>query len=180
MEDAPIKRQKGGPQPGSGRPKGKRNAATLERDAIAKAMDQRYMALADKIVNAQATLALGQTFLYKIEKEWRTTGKKNKDGSMVGYWFNKAPKQVSTQWEIEKYLGEIAENNGDLSPDREEGDTYYFLTAKEPNNQALDSIINRFRGKPKETIDVNTTTTFKPKEDEKTMAEKALDVILNG
>lgn len=133
-----------------GRPKGKKGIKTLEREIIAEAIRQRTLRNVDIIYDSQLTIAKGLTFLYKIEKEWIATGK----GPKKGYWKNKKPELVESQAEIEAYLEERIENQGDMDDDQDSGATYYFLTTKEPNNMAIDSMLNRAIGKPKDTLEV--------------------------
>lgn len=149
--------------PMGGRPKGKKNKATLIQLAVKEKFSQRVLRLTDRLINAQASLAIGQTFLYKIEKEFIKTGTK-KNGEEDGYWKNLQPKLVEAQSEIESYLEELAENNGDLSDDKDPTATYYFLTTKEPNNNAIDSLHNRVHGKPTESVQVDVNHKFSLKE----------------
>ena len=138
-----------------GRPKGKKNEATLEREAVKKTFDQRILRMTDSLINAQAVLAVGQTFLYRIDKEWIKTGT-NKKGGDNGYWRNKKPVQVTDQWEIEDYLVRMADKaNGDAEDTSDPSAAYYFMTAKEPNNMAIDSMHNRVHGKPKEAVELS-------------------------
>lgn len=126
----------------AGRPKGSKDAKTLEREAIQKAYDQRVFKIANHILNKQLLLANGQTFLYKIEKYYETVGKSK-------VLRRKPPKLVETQWEIEMFLnGEI--ESADLN-DRD--DTYYYMTAKEPNAHVLDSLLDRALGISKKVKD---------------------------
>lgn len=149
-----------------GRPKGSLSKRTLNKMKVQKRIEQRYMRVADAIATAQIHIATGQTFLYKIEKEWIKTGTKKTgkgDDAVIedtGYWRSKKPVQVTSQFEIETYLERVVdEENGEAEP-YEEGETYFFITAKEPNNEALKDIQNRVYGKPKETLDVNQNHTF--------------------
>lgn len=137
-----------------GRPKGQKNAATLEKEREKKALDQFYLRMQRRINTAQASLAIGQTFLYKIEKK-EIIGPKGG----VSYE-NQKPELVTSQHEIENYLTELAENNGELEDTNDPATTYYFLTTKEPNNEAIKDILNRVHGKPKETQEVNVNQTF--------------------
>lgn len=131
-----------------------RSIATLEKEAIKKAIDQRAMRATDRLMNGQISLATGQQFLYRIKKTWVEMGKLKRgqadEGNQSGYWRNEKPELVTSQWEIEQYLEELAENNGELDDDKDGGDTYYYITTKEPNNQAIDSLLNRVHGKPKD------------------------------
>lgn len=129
-----------------------RSVATLEKEAIKKAIDQRAMRATDVLMNGQISLARGQQFLYKIKKTWVEMGKLKRgqasEGNQSGYWRNEKPELVTAQHEIESYLEELADNNGDLSDNKDNGDTYYYITTKEPSNQAIDSLLNRVHGKP--------------------------------
>lgn len=123
-----------------GRPKGKKNPKTLEREKVLEAMRQRIMGIANNLINSQLTLARGQTFLYKIEKEQIGTGKSKR-------YVNKRPVLVTNQFEIEEYL-EGRTQEGDEDDEKDPGATYYFLTTKEPNNSAVESLFNRTFGTP--------------------------------
>ena len=135
-----------------GRPKGAFNVKTLEQRLIKKDFDQRVMRISQKLFASQASLALGQQFLFKIDKEFVKTGTK-KNGDDNGYWKNLPPKLVTDQFEIESYLESLA--NGDIDDDQSPDKVYYFITTKEPNNNAVDSLLNRVHGKPKESIEMN-------------------------
>lgn len=146
------------------RENGKRKAgrvsiATLQKELIREHVDQRLMRATDGMVNAQISLARGQQFLYRIKKTYVQTGK-TKEGEPIGYYKNEKPELVTTQWEIEAYLEELADNNGELSDDKDESDTYYFITTKEPNMLAIKDGLDRVHGKPKETQEVNVHNTF--------------------
>jgi hypothetical protein len=125
-----------------GRPKGSKSPATLEREAVQAALRQRTLRNADVLYDAQITLAKGQTFLYKIEKYYEGSGKNR-------VLKRKKPQLVTSQYEIEDYL-ENRLDEGDLE-DKEA--TYYFLTTKEPNNQAIDSMLDRALGKAIQVTD---------------------------
>lgn len=142
-----------------GRPKGAKSKSTLVKEVVKKDFDERVLRLNDRLINAQASLALGQTFLYKIEKEWIKTGEK-KNGEENGYFRNLKPKLVTAQWEIESYLERLAENNGTLDDENDPEATYYFLTTKEPDNKAIDSLRDRTFGKAKEHIEVTGEIKF--------------------
>ncbi len=142
-----------------GRPKGSKGKATLIKEAAKNHFDKRVLKLNDRLINAQTSLAIGQTFLYKIEKEFIKTGE-NKDGSDKGYWKNLKPELVESQDEIESYLERLAENNGSLDDDSDESAAYYFLTTKEPDNKAIDSLRDRTFGKAKESLEITGEVKF--------------------
>lgn len=130
-----------------GRPKGSKSVKTLEKEKIVAALQQRYLRAANQIANAQIGLALGSQYLYKIEKE-KIVGPK---GGIT--YRSKKPELVTAQWEIEQFLeGECEE--GDPRDEHSREATYYFLTAKSPENNAIEAIQNRAYGKPKETVEL--------------------------
>lgn len=135
---------------------GRVSLETLQKTLVREHIDQRLMRATDGMVNAQISLARGQQFLYRIKKTWVQTGK----GEKAGYWRNEKPELVTNQWEIESYLEELADNNGELSDDKDSGDTYYYITTKEPNMLAIKDGMDRVHGKPKETVDVTQTHKF--------------------
>lgn len=139
-EQKSIIKGKGGARPGAGRKKGKKTAKTLEREATLRAFRDRVMQHADILFNAQLTLARGQTFLFKIEKELQLGHKGGKR------YVSSRPKLVTDQQEIEDYLAGNIES-GDENDENDPQATYYYITSKEPNNQAIDALLDRTFGK---------------------------------
>lgn len=108
------------------------------------------MSAADELYIAQRTLARGQTFLYKIEKE-RIEGPKGG----VSYR-SKPPKQVTDPEEVLRYLErEVDKANGDIEDEFDRSATYYYITTKEPSNQALDSLLDRTFGKAVQAVELS-------------------------
>lgn len=142
-----TKRKKGklgGVRAGAGRPPGTKNPETLKREAIAERFRQRTYGIADILFDKQLHLAQGQTFLYKIEKYYEIVGKQK-------ILRKKKPKLVESQWEIEQYLeGKIEQGDED---DFEA--TYYFITTKEPNLSAIDSLLDRALGSATKSLEVS-------------------------
>ena len=123
-----------------GRPKGKKTKVVLEREAILSAFRERAMRHADILFDSQITLARGQTFLYKIEKEKIV-------GPQGGISYkSKRPELVTGQFEIEQYLEGLIEE-GESDDDKSPGATYYYITTKEPSNFAIESLLDRTFGK---------------------------------
>ncbi len=133
-----------------GRPLGRKNDATLEKEKVDLAIKQRIFKNADLILNSQLSIGKGQQFLYKIEKT-QVVGSKGG----ISYKSEK-PKLVTEEWEIQAYLdGLVDEDNGESEP-KDRSATYYFITTKEPNNMAIDSMFNRALGKATEHTDITT------------------------
>lgn len=117
-----------GRKPGPGRPKGKKNKETLEKEAMLAVYRQKIMRSADVLYQSQMTLARGQTYLYRIDTR------------------SKKPVLVTDKDEIEDFL---QHKNGDAMFG--EG-KYYFLTTKDPDNGAIDSMLDRTFGRPTQVI----------------------------
>lgn len=132
-----------------GRPKSEKTIAKIEQKVADDYFKQRILRAQDVLINAQLSLARGQQFLYKIGKTWIDTGAKS------GYWKNETAVLVEDEKEIQSYLDELAENNGELSDNKNSGTTYYFITTKEPNNSAIDSMQNRVFGRAPDNINLN-------------------------
>lgn len=127
-----------------GRPPGRRNAATLQRERVAMEVRQRIMRIAQRILDSQISLAVGQQFLYKIEK---TPVKGPKGGT--SYQKSK-PILVTNPAEIEAYLdGEFGDGDSVNDPHDPAAD-YYFITTKPPSNEAISSLMDRALGKVKD------------------------------
>lgn len=124
--------KKGGKQPGAGRPKGAKNKATLEKQKVAEAFNQRVMQKADALFNAQLTLAVGSMKVFRIDEEGEGKSKK------------RVHTLVTDADEIKALLDEH-----DGSPGVVDGVFYYFSDVP-PDNKAIDSMLNRALGKPME------------------------------
>jgi hypothetical protein len=145
-----------------GRPKGKKSASTLEKEAVLKEFRQKILKSADVLFNAQLQIATGQTFLYKIEKEEIIGPKGGKS------YRNKKPELVTSSWEIEEYLQGVAE--GDVNDDSDPNSVYYFLTTKPPDNKAIDSLLDRGLGKVAQS-------TINPEDDDGNMLPLVVQII---
>ena len=120
-----------------GRPHGARSIQSLEKQAIKESIDQRIMRSTAPIVDAQLSLARGVSMLYYVH-----TTKKG---------VREKPVLIEDRATIEAYLADELENNEE---------DYYFITTKEPNNEAIKNLLDRVHGKPKETMDVNQNVKF--------------------
>jgi len=142
-----------------GRKKGGKNHATILQTKAKEKFDQNVLRLQQRLINSQASRALGQQFLYKIEKEFVATGV-DKDGEQKGYWKNLVPKLVDKEDEIFEYLEKLAENNGAIDDENDPAAAYYYLTSKEPDNNAIDSLLDRVHGKAKQSMQVDGEIKF--------------------
>lgn len=132
---------KGGARPGAGRPKGRKDNKTLEREAIQKAFDQRVLRAADRLFNAQLSAAEGVTFLFRRKRK-----QKGEDGKI---------ERVTSPADITAYLEQHgAAESGEMSDG-----TYYFLAAERPSADAADRLLNRAMGKAKESVEHSGSVT---------------------
>lgn len=127
--------KKGGKRPGAGRKKGTLNPATLEKMAINSAYAQKIMKSVDVLYEGQMTLARGVNYLYKVSKKW--TGKGDDRKLTQG-----DPERVTSQKDIEEYLQNVVSG---VSVN-ESGVTYFFITTKPPDNNAIENMLNRALG----------------------------------
>lgn len=132
--------------------KGKKSKKTIDRNLIMEQWKNRASKIAGNLLSAQTLVAMGTHTLMRIDEvtEYRDTGKTNKDGSPSRTKYTtKKFVVVDNQEEIERVMNEFADVDGAGVVD----DKYYFITHKEPQNNAIDSILNRTFGRPVETIE---------------------------
>lgn len=132
------KTKKGGKRPGAGRKKGGKNPATLEREKVLEAMRQQIMQRAEPLVRAAFIPAMGVNFVYRIDET------KNEKGRVV----HKEHVLVTDPHEIAMALDQIEE--GSTDPE----DKFYYVSAKAPDFRAVEMLINRVFGKPKEMVEL--------------------------
>lgn len=146
----------GGKREGAGKPKGSKTAATLDREAMLKAWRIRAAGKADYLLDRQLHIAGGQAFLFRIDKE--KIGPKR--------YRKLKPVLVTDVNEIHEYIERLTSGE-DMDHDSDSGDeessdgeaSYYYITTKEPNNLAIDSILDRTFGRAKQgDLDINHKT----------------------
>lgn len=137
METKP-KKKKGGKMPGAGRPKGAKNVATLEREAVLKSIQQEIMKRAIPLVRAAFIPAMGQHYVYRIDET------KNEKGRVV----HKEHVLVTDPHEIALALDQIEEGGNDPE------DKFYYVTAKDPDFRAVQMLWDRSVGKSKEMLEI--------------------------
>jgi len=119
----------GGVRPGSGRPLGSMNQATIDRRQASKRMLARIIKKTDRLLNAQFNLAMGCAYLYKLEKTGADDKVKTKHIL------------IKDQEEINQYL------DGELNTD-----DYYYITTKTPDSKCIENLLDRAFGRPMQGI----------------------------
>lgn len=137
LENKPLsfKGQLGGARPNGGRPKGSVNRKNMEAKEALDHFKNRVHKQVDKLFIAQSRKALGESFLYRKYEEG--TGAKR----------HTVTELVTDQETIIAFL------NGDLDEDKEK-DEFFYISTKPADNMAIDSLLNRAFGRPKETVDL--------------------------
>jgi len=126
-----------------GKKKGKKNKATIEKEIIEQEFKNRILSQVQDLLTAQLNIAKGTSYLYKIVTHKSVKGGEGRREHIL----------VTDPYEIKDFLDELEGEDG-VNPNTDNED-YYYISTKQPDNRALDSLINRVFGKPKETLDVN-------------------------
>lgn len=121
-------------QPGPGRPKGTQSEHTKLMVKAKQKFNARASKLAMRLLSSQAIIALGTHTLMRLDP------------------LTKKATVVRDDKEIEAVFNEFAnvDDSGIVNG------KYYFITHGEPNNMAIESILNRVWGKAKESLDLTT------------------------
>ncbi len=130
----PIKGKNGGARPGAGRKKGGMNKKSIERMKIKKEFDDRVAKHAQRLFDAQISLAIGNQYLY------RRTKIKTKKG-----WRWSPLELVTDPEEIAKYI------DGEFKKD---DNKYYQITVEKPDSHAIDSLLDRGFGKAPQNLNI--------------------------
>ncbi len=147
MEQPIVKKKNGGKRPGAGKPKGSKNVATIEREKVLELAKNIIAGRTRRLIDTQTLLATGSFKIFKIHYHWEGSGKKR---TLI----KDKPVLVDNDEEIIHVIdhefgsGDMG-NPNDHDHEAEEYD-YFFVTTKEPDNQAIDSLLNRTFGKATE------------------------------
>ena len=130
----------GGKRKGAGRPKGKKTLETLTKELALKQFNERVDKSTDAFFNAAKNLAVGQMYIYRLDEEEKTgaNGKK---------YTIKVPVLVTSSEEIKDAIDVL------YADGESEDGTYYYATTKPADIKAIDSLMNRRHGRPKETVE---------------------------
>ncbi len=152
MEDKkPKKKKKGGKQPGAGRPKGRKNETTIDREKILETAKDIIAGRTRKLIDTQTILATGAIKIYKIHYHWEGSAKKR---TLI----KDKPELVENDQEIIQVIdwefgSQEMGNPSDHDHEDQEYD-YFFVMTKEPDNQAINSLMDRTFGKATENKNI--------------------------
>lgn len=148
MSDENItKKKRGGARPGAGKPKGTKHQQTIDREKVLEEAKNIIAGRTRKLIDTQTILAMGAIKIYKIHYHWEGSSKKR---TLI----KDKPEIVEDDKEIIQVIdwefGSGAMGNpSDHDSEASEYD-YYFVMTKEPDNQALNSLMDRTFGRATE------------------------------
>jgi len=121
-----------------GRPPGKKNKATLEKEAAIARFQERVRHHIDPIFDSQLALARGCSYIYRVDEV--KEGKEKKRKHVL----------VTDPEEIQAYLD-----------DEIEEEDYYYITTDKPDNNAIRDMLDRTFGKPQQSVEMGGELTHK-------------------
>lgn len=121
-----------------GRPKGRKNDRTLEREASRKAYEQWVLDKLNPLFQAQLLAALGQVFVFR--KEHHGTGASKRIEHV----------QLTEPIEIADALDRIANDENGFSTE----DGFCYVMAKAPEFRAAEAMLNRGIGTPAQHLEL--------------------------
>lgn len=146
MDNTKQKKKNGGARPKAGRKKGGKNQSTIDREKVLEEAKNIIAGRTRKLLDTQTILAMGAIKIYKIHSHWEGSGKKRtliRDKAVI----------VENDKEIMKVIdyeyGDGEENPNEHEQDDEEYE-YFFVVTKDPDNSALNSLMDRTFGKATE------------------------------
>ena len=148
-----------------GKPPGTQNKKTIDKKVAEEEFKNRILLNIQDLLTSQMNIAKGTSYLYKIVTHKGAKGGEGRKEHIL----------VTDPYEIKDFLDELEGESG-VNPNTD-NDDYYYISTEQPDNRALDSLINRVFGKPKENIDLVVGTKFPiwGQYEERNIPTKALD-----
>lgn len=124
-----------------GRPSGRKNNKTIEREAARNLFEQMVRENIRPLFHSQMTIASGITYVYRIDRHGKGSTLR------IEHVLLEDPREIADALDI------IANHdpNGD-----EDGNGFYYVTTRAPENRAIDSMLDRSIGKATQPIDHTT------------------------
>lgn len=127
---------------GKGRPKGFVTDEKKAQQAAFKELKMSVLRMQKSLINAQAGVAKGLTYLYVIKTE-----------EIKGKIVRQKPEIVKDPKIIEAYLAEELDN---------EEHEYYYMSTEKPDTKAIDSLLDRVHGRARQNIGLDGGEDDKP------------------
>ena len=122
-----------------GRPKGSKNKRTIAKENALKRYEDDILNNLKGITLAQLSIALGVNVMMAKERVKNKKGKWVYDGEL---------RRIVDPEQMLQIL-----NDSKLEENKE----YFWITSKDPNPKAIEDVMNRLFGKPKEKLEVGVT-----------------------
>ncbi len=133
---------RGGKRNNAGAPKGTIQRRSLEKAAVARALRERTMMHADNLFNAQLAKAVGSVMVFRVDEV-----------SISGGRTKRVHTHITDPEEVKKVLDETLDAGAGTV-----GENYYFVTNIQPDNKAIDSMLDRAFGRAVQSIEVSDVT----------------------
>lgn len=128
-----LKSTRGGRREGAGRPKGRKDPHTIQREAVLAEYRKRVCEQAQRLLDAEMSVAVGCSYLFRKPKEAPKGQKERKI------------ERVTDEETIRAYL------NGELDDDND----YYFITTEKPDTLTIRGMFDRTFDKPGQRVEVS-------------------------
>lgn len=125
---------------------------TLNKETVQKDLERKIQKNAFKLFHAAMIPALGQIFIYKIEEEVTGSGPRGGEYKKRKHTLVESPDEIRRALDCMDGAGQ--------GTDYENDSIYYYVTTKEPDHKAIQMLLDRGFGKPKETIDGTLNIQF--------------------
>lgn len=139
-------KQNGGIRPGAGRPPGSLNPATKVAMAVKQEYQSKIRRNADKLFNAQFSLATGLQMLFVIHTDSKGVRRK--------------PEMITNPDIITRFLEENEGVDGTMDmgdhADGSKVEDFFFITTKIPDSRTITDMLDRGLGKPDATLDITS------------------------
>ena len=124
---------RGGAREGAGRPKGSKDPHTLEREAVLAEYRRRVCEQAQRLLDAELSVAQGCSYLYRKPKQSEKGQKERK------------AERVENPEVIRQYL------DGELDDDAND---YYYITAEKPDTLTIRGMLDRTFDRPAQRMEL--------------------------
>jgi len=155
--------------------KGTKHKTTIEREKVLEMAKDIIAGRTNGLINIQGTLAKGGVKVFRIDSyyEYFMVGKTEKRTKKT-----KKPVLIDDDDEITAVLDHEF-GTGDSTEHPNTDTEYYFVFTKDPDNKAIDSLLDRTFGKATQTQEIKIKT-IEVDDDTKRMAKLALSSLLKN
>jgi len=139
MTKSEVTKKRGGARKNAGRPKGKQDPQTIERNQVLQAYKDKILRHADQFFRTQKVLAFGHYEIFIVEHYEDANGKVKRRHVLV---------------EEPELMANILDD-----PELTQGDNYVIVRKVEADKYTLEAMLDRAMGKASQTVDINADIT---------------------